>query len=125
MFTGIWRSDAGSELRLCEDSGVITGTYVTAIGDHRVRCREHRLVGRCLGTLVGFVVAWPEANSLTSWTGRLVLRSGLPPELHSMWHLVRETVEQPPRAAEPWESFLTYSSVFRKDSDTQHPPEAS
>lgn len=119
MFTGRWVNDQGSSMVLQEHDGAISGFYITRIGNDDVQEKQHPLVGCTTGPLIGFVVSWPAASSLTSWAGRLVTDASGQATIHTVWHLARERVAgDPPRPAQPWETFLTYSSVFRKVSES-------
>jgi hypothetical protein len=71
MFAGTWINDRGSAMLLEQNGEAISGRYLTKIGHEAVVGSEHRIVGLANGTTIGFVVAWPAAGSLTSWTGRL------------------------------------------------------
>lgn len=114
-FVGRWRNEQGSEMVLRKDNEIISGKYITAVGDDRVVGTQHDLIGRANGDLIGFVVTWPASESMTAWVGRLVCKTGEADTIHTVWHLVRKFVkEQPQRLAQPWESFLTYTSIFTR-----------
>jgi hypothetical protein len=118
MFSGRWINDQGSSMILREQDGAVTGVYITRIGHDDVVEKQHPLVGQATGRVIGFVVRWPMAGSVTSWSGCLVTDATGAPAIHTVWHLARERVPgDPPRQAQPWESFLTYTSVFRKAPD--------
>ena len=118
MFAGRWVNDQGSAMELRQDGPAISGAYVTRIGDDRSTERRHDLVGMATGPMIGFVVAWPASGSVTSWAGRLVTAADGSQAIHTVWHLARSRVPgDPPRDAAPWESFLTYASVFRRADD--------
>jgi hypothetical protein len=121
MLSGKWRNERGSEMLLRLEGLNISGTYTTRIGDDRAKDIDVPLVGLASGELVGFVVCWPEASSLTSWAGRLVRDEGPDGEtwsLHTVWHFARQELPgDPPRTTQVWDTFLTNSSVFRKIRD--------
>ena len=118
MFTGRWVNDQGSAMELRQDGTAVAGAYVTRIGDDRSTKRRHDLVGMAAGPMIGFVVAWPASDSVTSWAGRLVTAADGTRSIHTVWHLARARVPgDPSRDAAPWESFLTYASVFRRADD--------
>jgi dimethylaniline monooxygenase (N-oxide forming) len=120
MFDGLWRNERGSEMSLICRDGKVSGFYTTRVGDKRVTERRTALVGAFAGETIGFVVAWPETGSVTSWAGRYHKEdeNGLE-TIHTLWHLVNETVGgDTPRPSDPWESFRTQASIFRK----QHVP---
>lgn len=115
MFAGRWRNDQGSAMELRQDGDAITGDYITRIGDDRVVEKRHPLVGRAAGGVIGFVVSWGAASSVTSWAGKLMTDAEGGQSIHTVWHLARDNIAgDPPRPAQPWETFLTYASVFRK-----------
>ena len=118
MFTGHWVNDQGSAMELRQDGAAVTGAYVTRIGDDRSTERRHDLVGLATGSTIGFVVAWPASGSVTSWVGRLVTAPDGTAAIHTVWHLARAHAPgDPTRELAPWESFLTYTSVFRRTED--------
>lgn len=114
MFAGTWLNERGSGMILEQDGDRISGRYLTRIGHDAVAGKHHPIVGMANGATIGFVVAWPAAGSLTSWAGRLETDASGHATLHTVWHLVRPVAGDPPRPLEPWESFLTNSSVFRR-----------
>jgi len=115
MFTGQWVNDQGSAMELRQDGNTISGFYVTRIGSDKVVEQRHALLGQATGPLIGFVVAWTASGSLTSWAGRMVIGPDGGQAIHAVWHLARAQVPgNPPRDAAPWETFLTYTSVFRR-----------
>ncbi len=102
-------------MSLTQSGSQIIGVYRTRVGDDRVLMEDHALVGATVGELIGFVVAWQGTNSLTSWAGRLVQLDKNTQQIHTVWHLVRESDDGiPPRRLEPWECFQTYSAVFTR-----------
>jgi hypothetical protein len=115
MFAGNWVNERGSVMILEQDADRISGRYITRLGHDAVTGSGHPVVGFANGTTVGFVVGWPAANSVTSWAGRLEIDAEGGATLHTVWHLVRAATGEPPRALQVWESFLTNSSVFRKE----------
>jgi hypothetical protein len=115
MFAGRWVNERGSAMILEQRGDQISGRYVTKIGHEEVAGKTHPIVGFANGTTIGFVVAWPAAGSVTTWAGRLEVDAEGSATLHTVWHLVRESSGEPPRTLNIWESFLTNSSVFRKD----------
>lgn len=117
MFQGRWVNDQGSVMELVQEGTAITGAYLTRIGNDKVVEQRHALVGQATGALIGFVVAWHASGSLTSWAGRLVTGPDGSQTIHTVWHLARGRIAgDPPRDAAPWETFLTYSSVFRREA---------
>ena len=114
MFAGRWVNERGSGMILEQDGSRISGEYVTRLGHDAVAGNGHPVVGFANGTTIGFVVGWPAANSVTSWSGRLEIDAQGSATLHTVWHLVRSLSGEPPQPLEVWESFLTNSSVFRK-----------
>jgi Avidin family len=94
----------------------ISRCYVTWLGDDEVAGSKHPLVGLAAGAAIGSVVAWPAADSVTSWAGRLETDATGNAALYSVWHLVRRVSGNPSRELDVWESFLTDSPAFRKDT---------
>lgn len=114
MFAGTWVNERGSAMVLEQEEGRISGRYVTRLGHEVVTEDLHPVVGLANGSTIGFVVGWPAADSVTSWAGRVETDAEGNATLHTVWHLVRATSGDPPRALQVWESFLTNSSVFRR-----------
>lgn len=115
MFDGTWVNERGSAMILEQNGERISGRYLTQIGNDAVAGRAHAIVGPANGSTIGFVVSWPAALSLTSWAGRLEVDPHGIERIHTVWHLVRPTVNaDPSRTVDVWESFLTNSSVFTR-----------
>ena len=89
MFSGTWRNDQGSGMELHQEGDIITGVYITKIGNDLVVEKRHPLIGRTVGPLIGLIVTWPAASSITSWTGRLVTDAAGQRSIHTVWHLGR------------------------------------
>ena len=92
----------------------ISGRYLTQIGHEEVTGRDHSIVGVANGATIGFVMAWPDAGSVTAWAGRIEAGADDNATLHTVWPLVRSVNGEPQRELGIWESSLTNSSVFRK-----------
>lgn len=120
ILAGRWRNERGSEMILCQKGRSLSGEYITSIGDGQSVGQALPLIGMAHGTLVGFVVCWPDSSSLTTWAGRIVRDESATESkgwhLHTVWHLVRECSGDPPRETEVWDSFITYTSIFSKIS---------
>jgi hypothetical protein len=114
MFAGTWVNERGSAMVLEQEEHRIFGRYLTRLGHDAVQGDEHPIVGFASGTTIGFVVGWPAADSVTSWAGRLEADADGNATLHTVWHLARSVSGDPPRALQVWESFLTNSSMFRR-----------
>ncbi|HZU78432.1 MAG TPA: avidin/streptavidin family protein [Acidimicrobiales bacterium] len=72
---GIWHNQHGSELHLHVGAGgALAGTFQSATGDPSGDAQP--VAGRAdmapwgTTTAVGFLVLWPEAHSVTCWSGR-------------------------------------------------------
>lgn len=115
MFAGRWVNERGSAMILEQHGDSISGRYLTQVGHDEVAGKSHLIVGKANGTTIGFTVAWPAANSVTAWAGRLETDAQGNATLHTMWHLVRTVSGDPPRHLAIWESFLTNSSVFTRE----------
>jgi Avidin family len=70
---GLWLNELGSRLMLDEPvDNALSGTYASSVGVTR---DPQPLTGYCLrqrdgSAVIGFVVHWPAADSLATWTGR-------------------------------------------------------
>jgi hypothetical protein len=117
MFSGTWENHHGSRMIICQSGPTITGVYLTRIGSDLAIDQDYPLVGLATGELIAFAVAWPETKSITAWAGKIVETENSGAELHTIWHIARETtlVEGGGyRTLAPWETFITNASIFRK-----------
>jgi hypothetical protein len=112
---GVWYNELGSQMTLSVDGAVITGTYMTAVGDAQ---GQYPLYGAAnsnpssFGQAVGWVVAWVndsgDADSVTAWSGQYQQIDG-GDTLTAMWLLTSETP-----AAEDWASTQVGQDVFTR-----------
>ena len=72
MFDGVWRSQAGAELRLLQMGEAVSGTYTAANPGPAQTHRSRILVGTAEGDIIGFVTSTSSPQEITAWTGRLV-----------------------------------------------------
>ena len=72
MFDGVWRSQAGAELRLLQMGEAVSGTYTAADPGYAQTHRSRILVGTAEGDIIGFVTSTSSPQEITAWTGRLV-----------------------------------------------------
>lgn len=91
LLGGTWRNELGSSLHLSSaPEGELGGTYRSAVG---IDLGTHRLVGLHGPVLadgsvdLGFVVQWPLAGSVGTWTGRY---DPMTDRIQAMWVLVSE-----------------------------------
>lgn len=121
---GLWRNAEGSCVFLRSNAIGIEGWYATRVGADEALGKRHPLVGFAEGDLVGFVVAWRGAQSITSWTGRIVAAADGARTLHTLWHLARAEKGAPPTPTALWETYLTNASIFTFET-TAEPTETS
>ncbi len=97
--TYTWVNELGSKMTTSWGAdGLITGTYVTAVGCGAGTVRP--LTGWWNNSAMTFTVNWQECNSLTSWTGNF---SGV--TLTTLWQL---TLSGPPK----WNSIIAGADTF-------------
>jgi hypothetical protein len=89
---GQWYNELGSQMTLQIDGAQITGIYTTNVG----ATGTYTLVGALdltptpASQTFGFVVAWQQANSVTTWSGQYQLINGQE-TLTMLWLLTSET----------------------------------
>jgi hypothetical protein len=95
--SGDWRNQLGSQLHLVAgEDGSLSGTYHSGTGDPIAEV--HPLAGRvdlCWATgtaVLGFVVSWPAAHSVTAWSGRFEPVTG---EIEAIWVMATEAEGSP------------------------------
>ncbi len=97
--TYTWVNELGSKMTTAWGAdGLITGTYVTAVGCGAGKVRP--LSGWWNNAAMTFTVNWQECNSLTSWTGNY--NAGT---IVTLWQL---SVSGPPR----WDSIIAGADTF-------------
>ncbi len=97
--TFTWVNELGSKMTTSwVADGLITGTYVIAMGCGAGKVRPLR--GWLNNAAMTFTVNWQECNSLTSWTGNY--HAGT---LTTLWQL---TLSDPPQ----WNSIITAADTF-------------
>ncbi len=107
-FTGTWKNERGSELRV--DSvvdGKLTGKFRSAVG--RVDPSTwFPAVGFVHGDVVGFTVDFGSAGSVASWAGQL---DG--DKLMTQWHLARD-VPDAEEHEKLWSAILAGADTFTR-----------
>ncbi len=94
-----WVNELGSTMTTSWGAdGLITGTYVTAVGCGAGTVRP--LTGWWNNAAMTFTVNWQECNSLTSWTGNYTAGT-----IATLWQL---TVSGPPK----WNSITAGADTF-------------
>ena len=97
--TYTWVNELGSKMTTSWGTdGLITGTYVTAVGCGAGTVRP--LSGWWNNAAMTFTVNWRECNSLTSWTGNYSAGT-----IAALWQL---TVSGPPE----WNSIIAGADTF-------------
>lgn len=85
--SGLWRNQLGSVLRLgALADGRVTGSIEPTVGgvEGTYPVTGFFQAGEDGEGIIGFVVAWPPARSVTSWCGRYAASSGT---ITAMWIL--------------------------------------
>ncbi len=100
--SSVWVNELGSTMTIqtVGSDGLITGTYVTAVGCGAGKVRPLR--GWYNGGAITFTVNWQECSSLTSWTGNV---SATSPTIETLWQLA---VSGPPA----WNSIIAGADRF-------------
>jgi hypothetical protein len=98
----VWVNELGSTMTIQSvgADGLISGTYVTAVGCGAGTVRPLR--GWYNNGAITFTVNWQECNSLTSWTGNVASSSAT---IATLWQL---SLSGPPQ----WNSIVTGADTF-------------
>ncbi len=111
--TGTWHNQNGSELDLVvSPDGRISGRFRSATGLAARGAAECEVTGYVAGDLVTFAANFGEHDSLTAWTGHLVVEGG-ETRIQTQWHM---TVAVPgkPDERELWKGIWTGADTFRR-----------
>jgi hypothetical protein len=112
-FTGTWKNDLGSQMRLAVKKGRVTGTYETHVGAPKTG-EKFPITGFVNGDLIAFVVSWNKYGSMTSWVGQHTIDpNGANERIETSWHLVKN-VEEAVEGPNLWGSCLTGHNTFRR-----------
>jgi hypothetical protein len=110
--SGLWVNEGGSQLHLEISGKSVSGFYITA-AKRPVPGKQYPIIGWANEDLIGFVVAWEESHSLTSWCGRYTIDGDGRECIKTVWHLGRlyedssYTIENP-----VWSSFITNTNTY-------------
>jgi hypothetical protein len=74
-FTGEWKNQYGSILKLTESGGTLTGEFESGVGDNG-QTLWVEVAGRVLDDVVTFHAAYPDLGTLVSWTGQMTSDAG-------------------------------------------------
>ena len=110
-FSGLWKNELGSEMRLTVKDGDVHGSYRTAVGEAPEE-ETFDLCGYVKGDLLVFCVNFGAHGSLATWTGQHAVEGGNE-EILTLWHLVRA----PRDGHEPkdvWSTLLTGANTFTR-----------
>lgn len=108
----VWYNELGSKMVLNIDGvGGLTGVYNSAVGDAK---SDYVLVGRydskqsppTIGWVVQWVNQYKSVNSVTSWSGQIMIVKGVP-TIMTTWLLTSQTNPQ-----DEWESTLIDQDMF-------------
>jgi hypothetical protein len=68
-FSGTWKNQRKSILRLTVKNGAVSGTFESAVGDGGMVVVD--VQGRTLGDRITFNATYPQLGTLVSWVGQL------------------------------------------------------
>jgi hypothetical protein len=109
--TGIWKTAAGSALKLIVEDSKVSGQYSTVHGQPTPG-KAFPIVGMTNGDLIGFICSWNEHHSLTSWCGRYGIEGGREC-IRTAWHLARVYADRAHKQEnEYWETFTSYTGTY-------------
>src|SRR5689334_3465736 len=98
-WTGTWRNQYGSTLRITDDSDRrIAGTFASALEDSGFFGEEVAVVGVHQGDCISFAFArhGPSGDTICSFTG--LYRGG---KIQTLWHVVSDSALRAPTAGAP------------------------
>ena len=108
---GTWRNELGSHLRLCDAPGDgLSGSFASAVGATRKGRPVVGFHGRRQSdgsAIVGFVVRWPDSDSVGAWCGRYDPRDD---RIRAEWLLVTDS-----DAANAWRATTMGCDEFVRD----------
>jgi Avidin family len=106
---GDWVNELGSKMSIVKVSkGIISGSYESAVSDDGTSVKG-RLAGGVAGDTVGFIVNWqPAFDSVTSWSGKVLVAGDGSHHIFTLWQLSRGV----PDESDWWQSFLAGSDTF-------------
>jgi len=113
---GQWVNQNGSILEVIEHKGTLEGSYISRKG-RSASGKNYPLIGQRNGSVLAFLVNWEDEKSnlesITSFSGRLIMDPSGVPTIHTMWVLVRQWEDQDQKKpAGDWNSFLTNADTF-------------
>ncbi|QWF81387.1 avidin/streptavidin family protein [Amycolatopsis sp. CA-230715] len=113
-WTGEWRNQYGSALRIADDSGGrLTGTFRTALSDSGFAGFEAEITGIHTGNCVHFAFArtGQAGDKIASFTG--LLRDG---RMETLWHVVSDAAAEPDGLRKlPWaHAAMTSADTFER-----------
>ncbi len=109
---GIWINEGGSQLHLALEGNKVTGHYITA-AKRPVQNKPYPITGWINGDLIGFVVAWEDSHSLTSWCGRYTVEKDGRECIKTVWHLGRMFEDAIYTTENPvWSTFITNTNTY-------------
>jgi hypothetical protein len=109
---GIWVNELQSVMTIARvEAGVFRGEYESAVsGEHSPV--KGKLIGTIAGDSLGFTVNWePDFDSVTSWSGKLLVDEDGALSIYTLWQLSRPVEE----SEDWWQSILAGSDMFRKE----------
>ncbi|MCR9259003.1 MAG: avidin/streptavidin family protein [Pseudomonadaceae bacterium] len=118
LIDGEWVNQNGSTVELREHNGVLSGHYLSRKG-RSAAGKKYPLSGIRNGAVLAFHVNWldEQANleSITSFSGRVVLDASNEATIHTLWTLVRRWEDEAQtKNTGAWNAFLTNADVFTR-----------
>ena len=113
---GTWANELGSKLKIESVSdGLIAGKYWSKVSEeHDPVCGT--LTGVVAGDTIGFTVSWqPTFDSVTSWSGKLLVTPQGQQYIYTLWQLSRDVGD----GSDWWQSFLSGSDTFWLENDAR------
>lgn len=108
-FSGTWRNQHGSEMRLTVSRNSVKGKFRTGVGQPSPK-EEFDLLGFVSADLIVFTVNFGAYGSLATWAGQHTVEKKLE-KIETLWHLARNVREEE-EPEELWGAILTGADVF-------------
>jgi len=104
-FSGTWKNELGSQMKLTQRGDKITGTYESAVSGGGTKTTGD-LLGFADGDLVSIIVHWRDYQAITSWVGQI---QGTTKTLKTLWEMVKQV-----NPGQEWASINAGADEFTK-----------
>lgn len=110
LFTGTWKNQRESILKLKANGGSVTGTFESAVGDGGKVVVD--VAGRILGDRITFHAVYEQFGTLVSWVGQVDETNK---KIETVWLHASDIPEEHEKDA-LWSAIRTGGDVFTRQS---------